>query len=338
MNDKNKEDVLDYLMTNPDFREWVNSPSEERTQYWNKWIAYNSDRAEAVEFAKRAIQGLKFKEELLSDERLESILNKVISEESSIQLPQAKRTNKFQWGVAASIVIILGVAALFSSKFFVKSKKKELTYRTVSNPEGQKSRLKLPDGTLINLNAGSSIRFLQSNTAQGERVVELSGEAYFQVAKDKLRPFIVQSGGLSLKVLGTSFNCRSFPWQEEIVVALEEGSLQVEANNEVFKINPGDRAVYDKTAIAMTIDQFDIVAEMGWKDGVLRFDNTTFNQFIKRLENWYGVQIQIEGSPADSWKVNGSFDNASLEEVLLGLKFTYNLEYHIIGKSVRLIL
>lgn len=209
--------------------------------------------------------------------------------------------------------------------------------RTVSNPLGQKSRLKLPDGTLVNLNAGSTLTFPEQFATDMRHVV-LEGEAYFQVVHRPQQPFVVETGALQTKVLGTTFNVRAFADDPTVSISLVEGKVQVShtVGNWDLLLQPGERLAFDQRSGQPQKSAFDQEMTVGWVNGLLIFDNVPFGEFVKRLERWYGVQMVVSAAPSDQWRVNGRFDNDSLEEVLLGVQFTYGLDFQINGKQVTL--
>lgn len=339
MNVSDKEDLFDALVANQDFRDWVLNPTEARNEYWEKWIAEDKDKQLASLRARNAIFRLNIKEEFLDDDRLESILTDIISGEPSDQVPSelSKKPEKRYLLAAACIVVLVFVAVLINLNLS-DEEKVSVVERHVSNTAGKKSKLKLPDGSLVYLNAKSSLTFPE-HFEGSDRVVTLSGEAYFSVVKNENKPFLVKSGDLVTKVLGTEFNVRAFESDDRIDIALVEGRVEVEGIpdlEEKMVLHPGEKLTFQKRLSAHSKSEFTHIKEVGWKQGILVFEDASFDQFIAHLERWYDVVIQVKGRPSDTWRVNGEFDNDSLEEVLLGVQFTYGMDYVIDGKQVTL--
>ncbi len=208
-----------------------------------------------------------------------------------------------------------------------------------SNPAGQKLSLKLPDGSQVFLNAESSIRYPE-NFSDSMRSVQLVGEAYFKVEKDG-RPFLVETGIVTTRVLGTSFNVNAYPEQEQISIALFEGKVQVitgeeEANDSIF-LAPEEKLVVHRQTLDTRLGTFDPLAEGGWKDGILVFEGDNLESVVQKLERWYGVQIETQNKPGRDWQLRGRFRDLSLQQLLDNLKFTNKIDYEMNGKQIRLI-
>lgn len=329
------QDLFESLLANPDFRDWVEKPTDERNQFWQAWLeAHPADR-ETVNRARMAVLKLRFKEDFLSDDKLEQMLNRIVAADVAPVQPARRRERTLWWAVAA--MVCLSVVGVWYWSWEQVPQPAAVSMRTVSNPLGQKSRLKLPDGTLVNLNAGSTLTFPEKFT-EDVRQVTLQGEAYFQVVHRTQQPFVLETGTLQIKVLGTTFNARAFADERAISISLIAGQVQVThpTGNWNMLLQPGERLTFDERSGLPKKDSFDQELVAGWVSGLLIFDNVPFGEFVKRLEQWYGVQIVVSAAPSAQWRVNGRFDNDSLEEVLLGVQFTYGLDFQINGKQVTL--
>lgn len=204
-----------------------------------------------------------------------------------------------------------------------------------SNPAGQKTRINLPDGSVVWLNSSSSISY-PAYFSDNARMIRLKGEAYFEVKKDSLRPFVVQSGNIITTALGTSFNISAYPGHNNIHVALISGTVSVkdEVSEKSIILQPNQGAIYsknDKEIIEVVINPTDVLA---WKDGILRFDGEDFETFVKKLEQWYGVNIKIEGEAPRDWRIRGSFADEYLTNILNSISFNKDFSYTINRKEV----
>jgi len=208
------------------------------------------------------------------------------------------------------------------------------------NPKGQKATFKLSDGTIVKLNAESSLSFPQKFSGN-KRVVELRGEAFFDVQEDKNRPFIIKVGELEAKVLGTSFNINAFPESNEIDIALLTGKLAVNPTKEMKHTSvllPTERLVFNKDTKKVYKDHFNEDEVMAWRNGVLLFEKADLSELVQRLERWYGCAFEIkEDNLKKQIAYTGRFDNESLEEVLEGLELATGLKFKLKNKKVMLL-
>jgi transmembrane sensor len=198
------------------------------------------------------------------------------------------------------------------------------------NPPGQKSRVHLPDGSIVWLNAESELQFPQEFDSLS-RIVQLSGEAFFEVAKDPKRPFTVETGDLKTTAIGTTFNIKAYQDQDYVQVALASGKVKVSSNEaNALYLNPGNCIEYNKDDQHLKLVEYDISVATCWKDGVLLFKEADFHSIIQELERWYGVTIQVINKPRQDITFSGKFTNEYLGNVLksmsCGRPFTYSIE------------
>ena len=180
---------------------------------------------------------------------------------------------------------------------------------------GEKLNLILADGTQIKLNSGSSIRFPKAFTAD-ERRIELSGEAFFDVARDESKPFIIQSDQVETKVLGTSFNVQAYEDQRHISVSVLTGRVEVASlENKVF-LSPHEQGVYHRSKGNVTKGRVDIEKILLWKDGIIHFEDATFGEVKSVLERWYGVNMSFASKELAQCHLTATYANESLETIL----------------------
>ncbi len=172
-----------------------------------------------------------------------------------------------------------------------------LAYHTLRVPYGEKFDLVLSDDTHIILNSGSSIKYPTQFSSGNKREVYLEGEAFFKVAKDSIHPFIVNTQALNVKVLGTDFNVSNYKEDKELYVVLVEGSVNLEINNQTNKLKhktnliPGTKGSFDKKEKIIRVQKINTDSYTSWIKGNLVFRNTTFQNFITKLERQYNVKI-----------------------------------------------
>ena len=264
------------------------------------------------------------------------------AEKKSKQIPQLKTSsyNRWHFWVAAASVIVIATFSVFffMDKYNPLSESRQAQNNIVlkSNPKGQKSKILLPDGSVVWLNSSSSIEYAESfsDTLRG---VNLTGEAYFEVAEDSLKPFVVTTGALQATVLGTTFNIDNYSENELATVSLASGKLMITQQNNKEILLPGNQVKLKKSNNRLIKENIDIKKIAVWKDGILIFDQENIQYVVARLERWYDVKISISGDVSPDWKFTGYFDNEYLENVLEVLCYGKNLDYKIDGKKVKLI-
>jgi len=205
-------------------------------------------------------------------------------------------------------------------------------FNTLSTPTGGQYNIVLADGTKVYLNAVSSIKYpTQFNGDQ--RIVELDGEAYFEVAKNKNKPFIVKSGDQDIEVLGTHFNVHAYDNESVVKTTLLEGSVAVSYKNQKAILKPGQQSNVSDKFTKITIKQVDTEAAIAWKNGRFKFDNADLKTVMRQLERWYGIKVEYRGDVSDVRFNGGTFMNKNLSEVLKVLELS-NIKFKVEGKTI----
>lgn len=198
---------------------------------------------------------------------------------------------------------------------------------TLSTPNGGQYRVTLPDGSRVWLNAASSLRYPSKFTGN-DRVVELSGEGYFEVAHNTNQPFIVKTYGQSVKVLGTEFNINAYGNEPAITTTLVNGSISVmhQQSGRTEVLRPGQQAsLSDQSFIISHVDMAPFIA---WKNGDFVFDATRLDQVLRQLERWYDVEVDYRHIP--DRKLHGIISrNRNLSEVLYMIEKTSGLKFQL---------
>ncbi|WP_209328789.1 FecR family protein [Lunatimonas salinarum] len=336
------------MISDEEFVRWVLDPSPETTFFWENWRKNHAKNQQEFERAVEFIQRLDFGNQRLSesecDELLLAILNVDPSRQNSAVFFGGNLGNWFakQWVRVAAILLLSFMGAFIANQFLptvIESPTVQVpTMISVDNPKGQKSLLKLPDGTMVHLSHASSLVFPEYFSGDARRV-ELIGEAFFDVVHIDSIPFMVVAEGVELEVLGTSFNVNASAHEFNTRVSLVTGSLRVnlldtrlESKNHLLV--PGEELSLDRKSGTYSVGSFNVDATIAWKEGVLLFKDAGMSEFFDELEKWYGVNIQLFGSPQKEWQMNGRYDNEKLEDILLGLQFVYPIEYQIKGNNV----
>ncbi len=210
---------------------------------------------------------------------------------------------------------------------------------TVTTPYGRKQQLLLTDGTTVWLNAGSSVQFPLS-FAGTERRVTITGEAYFEVAPDRLRPFVVVSGGQQTEVLGTRFNINAYTDEADITTTLLEGSVKITAlqpennNNSTVILKPGQQAqLHHDGGKTLQVQPADIDAATAWIKGYFRFDKDDVYAVMRQISRWYNVTVSFEGGPVTERFVGKMEQSLQLSEVLELLQYS-GIKYRLNGNEL----
>jgi ferric-dicitrate binding protein FerR (iron transport regulator) len=247
--------------------------------------------------------------------------------------------------VAATLLLV--AAAAFALNYFAgfpaenTENTHQETFVVKSTLSGQKSKIFLPDGSSLWLNAASKIRY-QTDFNDSIRKVFLEGEAYFTVRKDASRPFVVEANNTEVTALGTEFNVNAYPEWEQIRVSLSEGIVRVRkldhemSSDNAVLLHPGEMATIPRNENHITKTNFDPLKMVAWKDGVIYFKDADFEEITHTLEKWYGVRFVYDRPPDKEWVFSGKFENDYLDNILIILSFSEDFEYDIIGDTVKL--
>lgn len=187
----------------------------------------------------------------------------------------------------------LGWACQFIS--FDKNQSAENAMQEIFVPKGQVNQVFLSDGTRIWINSETRL-ITPSVFASKERVVKLSGEAFFEVAKEKNRPFKVEVNGQQIEVLGTTFNVRAYNNSDEIETTLENGQIRLHIGQQTTLLKPGEQSVFDKKSKRLSVGKVDSSTYSSWKEGRYEFHNKDLNEVFRIIERWYDVEITADST------------------------------------------
>lgn len=262
------------------------------------------------------------------------------------------RYRKWRWaiGVAASLLLLAGAYRLYQFK------DTNTVSPIVKTTKMSKSNMILPDGTRVWLNADTKISYSFENN---KREVELDGEAYFDVVKDKKHPFIVHTKAIDIKVLGTAFNVRAYTKEHNTQATLLRGSIEVllkKKNNEKLFLKPNEKIIVknDLDSVVKEADGVNTSAtevelikikpgpvdsnllETQWMKPFISFDQQKLEDIIPMLENWYNVKITVTAPGLLQRRFSGHIEHESLEEILESFRLASNLHYTINNKNITL--
>ena len=271
------------------------------------------------------------------DKAFENFRNRVESQKEIQSTSRRGFSLSALWRYAAVVAIIIAVGCIsyWQGEVNVKDTFADIS---VEAPLGSKTKLYLPDGTLVWLNAGSRMTYSQGFGVDN-RKVELEGEGYFEVKRNEKIPFFVKTKDLQLQVLGTKFNFRDYPEDHEVVVSLLEGKVGL--NNLLREekeavLSPDERAVLNKANGLLTVESVTASNASQWTDGYLFFDEELLPDIAKELERSYNVKIHIATDSLKSVRFYGNFVRRehNIQEVLEALASTEKMQYKIEERNI----
>jgi transmembrane sensor len=239
-----------------------------------------------------------------------------------------KKTN---WLKVAATVSLLALTASTLLVSTLRSVAPEVAYVIKTNPPGQKSQLQLSDGSVVYLNAGSSIQLPEQFNDKIREVRLLKGEAFFEVQKDSLRPFIVHTGQVQTKVLGTSFNIK---FDETTEVAVKSGLVSVGNGQQIELLKVNEKLTLKGNDIIR--ETTDIESVLAWRNNTLILDNLSLAEAATKIEMWYGVEISFANDAIQACKIAGKYKNQTLENILKAIAHATEIEFEIKNKEVKI--
>jgi len=324
-----------------------------------KELIYNTENIKKLEklFAKAWDSSNRYSEEFETKKILNKIHCRIKNEKAEHRVTRDTIFSLLKYAA----IFFLGFFSWFLFNILTGNKSNQsninnkLSYNEIIVPYGSKSKVKLPDGTLVTLNSGSKLIYPVFFTGE-KREVFLEGEAHFQVKTDSLHPFYVRTDDITIRVLGTVFNVKAYPETNTIETTLIEGSLEI-INNSKLKIlkgeekvllKPKQKAIFVKNENRLTLDEkaevklkaykteipeikiqekanVDII--VAWKDNKLVFENERFEDIAIKLQRWFNVVIEIKSEELKNERFTGKFENETIEQVLNALKLAEPFEY-----------
>jgi len=347
---------LEDFINDPFFRKWTLEPDPESNFFWEKWLLKYPEKSKIAMEAKTIIKMVRFKEQSLSDDQKIALFQRIKNTNSQTssaegivrpihgldQLSQKKnfvRRKYFKFLAYAASIALLLMAGLFFADFETDEATESYIWIEKENIKGQKARIFLPDGSSVLLNSSSKLVY-PSEFTEAERKVYLKGEAFFEVAKDSIKPFLVATDHLTAKVLGTSFNFKAYEGKDEQSLSLVSGLVEIifeGGNRNNILLTPGEKVKYEKTTGNFSKEIYDYDEEIVWIEGVISFKDTPLMDALEKLEQWYGVTFILENKSNKEFPVTGKFNRESLDNVLQSLSYSIKFDYQINNSQVRLV-
>lgn len=338
---------LEDFLRDEHFRRWVlEEGSNPLNIYWRRWLEDNPEKATRFHQAVRILEFLRDASVPWAEERkartLEQIKRSIGKGQSlgneSIPLYPPQRTLSSGWykiAVSAVVIFLFAVAIWQLSKTDRPVSQEVVVNDWIirSSPKGQRSEIHLPDGSTVFLNSETELKYNRTGFALKHRDIFITGEAFFEVQKNADLPFRVHSDAFVTTALGTAFNVRSYAGLPH-KIQLASGKVKVDNLDEgrqavaAITLEPGQEAVWGEDQ-KLHIRQIAVSNIDAWKNGILIFDKTPFDEAVKALEIWYGTAISIKGMDNRQFMINGRFENEQLDKILESMKFSLGFSYTI---------
>ena len=301
------------------FRKYLsNSATADEMKELDEWIASNEDFHDWLE------NQVDNSSAEMDAEKQADILAK-IHEKIAVQSKQ-----KFVlpgWAKTVAAVALIVLMAVSAAIYFRSNQPNMIQYAGIGALRGQKASVTLPDGTKITLNSESTLKY-STNYNQSDRAVELVGEAYFEVAKNKKIPFVVKAGKLEIEAKGTAFNIKAYPTDNSISTTLTEGKIEVKTPVDVLNMIPNERMEYnntDQTFRKLTLT--DAEGSIGWLNDELSFENATLAEVVANFSRIYNIDIQFASESIKEQRFTGKINNNSLLSVLRIISLTSPIRF-----------
>jgi ferric-dicitrate binding protein FerR (iron transport regulator) len=276
-----------------------------------------------------------------------SILDKVhhsinLEAESQKGKDETRRSNRVINVITRVAAILLVPLLIYNVYTFIKNGKEDAVpvYSKIFAPMGSHTTFELPDGSKVWLNSGSSIRFPQKFTG-GKRMVELDGEAYFEVVHDPDKPMIVKADDIYVKVLGTKFNVMNYD-DGEIEVTLLRGSVSLNTKardekhlNELIRLKPGQQAIYKKDEHRLSYRKVNVDKYVAWTTGKVMFENDPLDEVARQIGRAFNIIVEIEEEDVANYTFTATFIDESLPQILKLIKLALPVEYKEIKSRKR---
>jgi transmembrane sensor len=334
--------TIEYYLNNPSFKKWVKHPSRELEAYWSKWAKDNPESQAFMKEAKELLLSVRFRNYPISEKDKLTLWDRIDME--IIHTSKTKKLKRdlfinfaYYSKIAATFLIIFASIAIVYRFSQSGTKPETPLVKTIlkSTMVGEKLTVRLQDGSMVKLNSGSWISYPEQFNVE-ERAIELNGEAYFEVADDPLRAFVVKAGDIYTKALGTSFSISNYPGDDSIFVSLTSGKVLVgKTISQAVHLEPGQMASYISQKDILVKHSFLDRQSISWIDDIIIFKNADWQEIEKKLSRWYGVEI-INEKPDVLWDYSGEFKGYSLENILKSMCYSKNLNFKIKKDMVKI--
>ena len=323
-------DSLQDLLQDNNFVTWVRYPTPATDRFWQDWQQEHPDRPELVREARSLVLSVHFDEEQLSDERVAALWTRLQRSHQAAHPPRHLTERRIRLRYAAVLAGFILTALL--SVWLTGAFSDEITHRTAY---GETQTIVLPDHSTVQLNANSTLTYARSWEEKQDRQVTLAGEAFFSVkhtADD--RKFSVQTGSVTVEVLGTEFNVQHRRAKTQVM--LKEGEVRLQygkkEDQQQVSMSPGELAVVYQNEY--TVQQVDPQYHTAWTEDVLLFERATVAEIAQQLEDTYGLEVQLQDTTLARRRFTGTAPADSVENLLGQLEKVFGLTVTRSGSQI----
>lgn len=354
--DKLNFSVEDFVMDS-DFRNWILSPTNKRNLQWEEYIIKNPQSIKNIRIARQLVLNMPSKEFKLNELQVEGLWDKIDSKLNYKELTEEAKSFpinaeatitrfakegrnlkvNFQLIKVVALLLLAFTLGLLYYTLPETENTPEIKWLTYATKPGIKSSITLSDGSVVKLNAGSSIRYVQ-NFVGKTREVFLEGEAFFEVAHDSIKPFIVHTKDISTRAMGTAFNIQAGQ-NGKIIISLLTGKVEVKSQQVpefMDYLFPGEQINTFAMGKSWEKAGFEQEVVLAWLDQTIIFDDTPLPEAVKMLEDWFGVKITLLNYDEQNLTLSGKYKGETLKNILEGLSYTARFKYEIDGKEIKI--
>lgn len=349
MIDRSQFNAEDFLVDNT-FQLYCSGTDQLCVDYWEKYLKTHPEQESVIMEAKRLFIILSGNKRALNNQL------DTFKKEFDADKPLKVYKNYLWLKVAAAIVLIAGAVFLYRNYGLEKVNPTELKAQVFSTKSGERKKVSLPDGSVVLLNAKSSLA-IGADFNDKVREVKLTGEAFFDVVHNKDKPFKVHTDDFNINVLGTSFNVKAYPDENTSEATLIRGLITMEAvngNGGMITLKPSQKVTFYKIAPVkenhkllkptasrpeITINHYTLIkdssiVETAWTKGKIEIYDQDFAEIKGALEKWFGVNIQFTDKQIEKYRFTATFSHETLEDALKALQNVEYFKYEIKGNEV----
>lgn len=346
--------VEDFVLE-PEFRLWVLSPNSASNIIWERLLSENPSHFNTIKIAREILLNLIIENQSMTEPESKELwevidrgtegysFEEIVKNVMPLNAGSTQRRYESQckegfrftqnYRVLAILVVAFGISLIANLIYSTPQPMVEmplLVYEEHSTPPGVKSTLTLHDGSKVILNSGSRLRYVKNFEAD-KRILYLTGEAFFEVMKDSVRPFSVITGDVVTTAVGTSFNISAYA-NEVQNISLLTGTVAVEVKMNSSKsvlLEKGEGLKVNLESGKVNKGPFNLDQEIGWTQKKIIFEQVKLTQAIRVIENWYGVKCIFQNKPNPALLLSGIFQDETLENVLGGLSYSARFDFEI---------
>lgn len=362
----NSTDLLQTLLSNPDFIAWANGERPEDDLKWNQWAAENLEKQETIAIAKELLESFQVADQDISNEHITNKVNEALntakqieSEKNLRRISPLKGFNFTVWNVAATLVTLLGLGLAIFGIYKNRHSKTSLnnnvakaehagTLTEVINKDQAVKYVRLSDGSAIVLHKNSSIRFPEQFTGN-VREVFLTGDAFFEITKNPGQPFFVYANELVAKVHGTSFSIKAGQSESKVVVAVKTGKVSVYSKNDrkadrykkdnalqALVLTPNQQATFERSRFKLSRVQLSspILLNIPIENQDFTFSETPVKEVFEAMEKAYGIHIDFNRETLAQCSITATLGDEPLENKLKWICTILEAEYAVYDDKI----